>query len=75
MRHIVLPLAVIGSAAKNQDTSPLEGIDGLGPKSRQDLLKRFGGIRAITRASVDELSKVNGISAKLAEKIYDVFHR
>ena len=59
---------------KARNTSPLEGIAGLGPKRRQDLLKQFGGIRAITRASVDELSKVNGISAKLAEKIYDVFH-
>ena len=59
---------------KTRNTSPLEGIAGLGPKRRQDLLKQFGGIRAITSASVDELSKVNGISAKLAEKIYDVFH-
>ncbi|MCL4110024.1 UNVERIFIED_CONTAM: hypothetical protein GTU68_038241 [Idotea baltica] len=59
---------------KARNTSPLEGIAGLGPKRRQDLLKQFGGIRAITRASIDELSKVNGISAKLAEKIYDVFH-
>jgi len=59
---------------KARNTSPLEGIPGLGPKRRQDLLKQFGGIRAITRASVDELSKVNGISANLAEKIYDAFH-
>ena len=59
---------------KTRNTSPLEGIPGLGPKRRQDLLKQFGGIRAITGASIDELSKVNGISAQLAEKIYDVFH-
>lgn len=59
---------------KTRNSSPLEGIPGLGPKRRQDLLKQFGGIRAITRASIDELSKVNGISANLAEKIYDVFH-
>ena len=59
---------------KARNTSPLEGIEGLGPKRRQSLLKQFGGIRAITRASVDELSKVNGISAQLAQKIYDTFH-
>ena len=59
---------------KTRNTSPLEGISGLGPKRRQVLLKQFGGIRAITRASVDELSKVKGISASLAEKIYDIFH-
>ncbi len=69
--------AISGHRQKRQKTrnkSPLEGIPGLGPKRRQDLLKQFGGIRAITRASIDELSKVNGISANLAEKIYDVFH-
>ncbi len=59
---------------KARNTSPLEGIAGLGQKRRQILLKQFGGIRAITRANVDELSKVKGISAALAEKIYDVFH-
>jgi len=59
---------------KARNTSPLEGIAGLGVKRRQVLLKQFGGIRAITRASVDELSKVNGISASLAQKIYDTFH-
>ncbi len=59
---------------KARNTSPLEGIIGLGPKRRQVLLKQFGGIRAITRASVEELSKVNGISVSLAQKIYAIFH-
>ena len=59
---------------KARNTSPLEGIVGLGPKRRQSILKQFGGIRAVTRASVDELSKVKGISAQLAEKIYDSLH-
>jgi len=69
--------AITGHRARRQkarNTSPLEGIAGLGPKRRQSLLKQFGGIRAITRASVDELSKVNGISKPLAIKIYDIFH-
>ncbi len=59
---------------KARNTSPLEGIVGLGSKRRQNILKQFGGIRAVTRASVDELSKVKGISAQLAEKIYDSLH-
>ena len=59
---------------KARTISPLEGIEGLGPKRRQELLKQFGGIRAITRASVEELAKVNGVSRALAGKIYDRFN-
>ncbi len=59
---------------KARTRSPLEEISGLGPKRRQKLLKQFGGLRAISVASIDELSKVNGISRQLAKKIYDVFH-
>jgi len=59
---------------KARTESPLEGIAGLGPKRRQTLLKQFGGIRAIARASVEELEKVPGISRKLAEQVYDVFN-
>ena len=59
---------------KARTRSPLEEIAGLGPKRRQNLLKQFGGMRAVTVASIDELSKVTGISRQLAEKIYDVFH-
>ena len=59
---------------KARTRSPLEEIAGLGPKRRQNLLKQFGGMRAITVANIDELSKVSGISRQLAEKIYDLFH-
>lgn len=59
---------------KARTRSPLEEVAGLGPKRRRNLLKQFGGMRAITIASVDELSKVSGISRSLATKIYDVFH-
>ncbi|MFV2057489.1 MAG: excinuclease ABC subunit UvrC [Thiohalomonadales bacterium] len=59
--------------AKNRGSS-LEKITGLGPKRRKSLLLRFGGLQEITRASIDELSKVNGINKPLAEKIYAYFH-
>lgn len=60
--------------AKARRTSPLEGIDGMGPKRRQKLLQQFGGLQEIKRAGVEDLSQVDGISQALAQKIYDIFH-
>ena len=60
--------------AKKRRTSPLEGIDGLGPKRRQTLLKHFGGIQGITQAGIEDLAKISGISKKLAREIYNQFH-
>lgn len=54
--------------------SALEGIVGLGPKRRHRLLKQFGGLREVSRASVDALNQVEGISAQLAQRIYNAFH-
>ena len=60
--------------AKARTTSTLEEIQGLGPKRRQSLLREFGGIKGIARASIEELQKIPGISQKLALKVYDVYH-
>jgi excinuclease ABC subunit C len=60
--------------AKKRTQSPLEDIAGLGPKRRQTLLKHFGGLQGITRAGVEDLAKIPGISGKLAQAIYDQFH-
>ena len=60
--------------AKARKTSPLEGIDGMGPKRRQKLLQQFGGIQEIQRAGVEDIAAVEGINQALAQKIYDVFH-
>ena len=59
---------------KARQESPLENIPGLGPKRRQILLKQFGGLQGISRAGVEDLMNIKGISRDLAEKIYERFH-
>ncbi|MFA5984501.1 MAG: excinuclease ABC subunit UvrC [Methylococcaceae bacterium] len=61
------------SKAKNQ--SVLETISGLGAKRRQLLLKQFGGLQGISRAGIDALCSIDGISRQLAQRIYDSLHQ
>jgi len=63
-----------GRRQKKMHRSSLEDISGLGPKRRQALLRQFGGIQAVARAGVDDLTRVRGISRSLAETIYRRFH-
>jgi excinuclease ABC subunit C len=59
---------------KSRKQSPLEAVPGIGPKRRQKLLKHFGGIQGIARAGIEDLSRIDGISALLAQQIYEAFH-
>jgi excinuclease ABC subunit C len=54
--------------------NPLDEIAGIGPTRKRALLAHFGSAKAVSRAGVEDLKAVGGISAEMAQKIYDFFH-
>ncbi|HEY5009225.1 MAG TPA: excinuclease ABC subunit UvrC [Caulobacteraceae bacterium] len=55
--------------------NPLDEIEGVGPARKRALLHAFGSARGVGRASVDDLAKVEGVSAPLAQRIHDHFRK
>ena len=60
---------------KARRQSSLEEIEGVGPKRRRELLRHFGGLQGVQKASLEDLCRVPGISRKLAADIYAALHR
>jgi excinuclease ABC subunit C len=54
--------------------NPLDEIAGIGPTRKRALLKHFGSAKGVSRAGVDDLQAVDGISGEMAQRIYEFFH-
>ena len=54
--------------------NPLDDIEGIGARRRRALMNHFGSAKAVSRAGVEDLKGVDGISAEMAQRIYDHFH-
>ena len=59
---------------KARQRSALEDIPGVGAKRRRELLRHFGSAQGVENANVEELKKISGISATMAQQIYDHLH-
>ena len=69
--------AITGHRGKRQKarmTSKLEDIPGIGTRRRASLLKHFGGLAGLKAAGADEIARVEGVNAALAERIYANLH-
>ena len=63
-----------GQRQKARSTSRLEDIPGIGPRRRANLLRHFGGLGGLKAAGAEEIARVEGINAALAERIYASLH-
>lgn len=63
-----------GRRQKVRSSSRLEDIPGIGPRRRASLLRHFGGLAGLKSAGVEEIAKVDGVNAALAQRIYATLH-
>ena len=60
--------------SKNISASSLDDIAGIGKKRKMNLLKEFGTIEGIKKASIEELAKTEGMNQKTADNVYNYYH-
>ena len=60
--------------AKSIGATPLDEVPGIGAARKRALLQHFGSAKAVSRAGLDDLKAVDGISATMAQTVYDYFH-
>ncbi len=63
-----------GRRQKARSSSRLEDIPGIGPRRRASLLKHFGGLVGLKAAGIEEIARVEGVNAALAQRIYATLH-
>ena len=63
-----------GKRQKTRETSRLEDSPGIGPRRRSSLLKHFGGLAGLKSAGAEEIARVEGVNAALAQRIYAALH-
>jgi excinuclease ABC subunit C len=63
-----------GRRGKQVASSALDGVPGVGPERRKAMLRRFGSVAAIRRASVEDLMEVPGVSRTIATAVHDHLH-
>ena len=63
-----------GRRQKARSSSRLEDIPGIGPRRRGNLLRHFGGLAGLRAAGIEDIARVEGVNAALAERIYASLH-
>ncbi len=61
--------------SKKITQSSLDNIKGIGKTRKRNILKKFGDIDSVKNASIEDLSKVKGMNSKVAENVYDYYHK
>ena len=73
--HGFHPAQCVDHRAHRRDSvDPLDDIPGIGARRKKALLRHFGSARGVTRAGLEDLEQVDGISGTVARRVYDYFH-